>query len=210
MLKLILILALLATPALAIEDYTLTLCDDPENDCYGLTVTSDQHPGIGQPFSIVLDLDIYNGAQGDICAVWVRLPIDEQRVEFLNSSRLQQDPANQASCYTSTSGYDATTVLCKISSPWGRASGQIISEESAEVRLDFLMLDPTDPTDPTKLYPMEFNGDYAVAKWIGGTCNTPSPNTPIESTLRVVPEPGALLSLVAGLPVLAWMRGRKR
>lgn len=206
--------------ATAIDDYTLSLCDEPENDCHGLTVTSDQHPGAGQPFSLVVDLDVYNGAARDICAVWIAIPIEENRVEFLDVDRYQMDPSHAATCYSSHPSDSSTaecpecdaTLLCHVGSPWGLAAGRMITEESAELKLDFLMLDP-DPiqssTGPPTGRPVAFDGNYSVMEWEGGNCGEYVHSAPIESTVVVVPEPGELAMLAAGLPLLAIISRRR-
>jgi len=206
--------------ATAIDDYTLSLCDEPENDCHGLTVTSGQHPGIGQPFSLVIDLDVYNGAARDVCAVWFSIPIEENRVEFLDVDRYQMDPSHAPTCYSSHPFDSSTaecpecdaTVLCQVGSPWGLAGGRMITEEAGEVKLDFLMwdIDPIQsPTGPVPGLPVVFNGNYSVMEWDGGNCGVYAHSGPIESTLEVVPEPGEMALLAAGLPLLAIISRRR-
>lgn len=205
LLKQILVILAIASPAAGYSDYTLDICPEPELHCSSVSMVSGQHPPIGGTSKITLDLDSHSGAQTELVyGVWFTVLYEGERGRFVGAGTHEPNPESTVSCQEELVDFvkpagcpncDTRLECIRIA----QFDEPLPIEEDGEIWVEF-EFDSHDGEDFT-LHP----GHFEVLDANEDTVMQGSMN----STTTIVPEPGPWTMLSAGIALL-WGLERRR
>jgi hypothetical protein len=172
---------------------------------FGVIDYGDPQPTAGQTFTITLDLDI----DEDFCAVDFFVLLKSDQAAFLDASRRQRNPEAPAACvsYPVTVGFNDVCPECDtfVYCLWEDRfdARPIVLGEDGEIDLEFLRISP----DEVKIQA----AGYAIYSLDPSdrSCDQIVAAADAEPSVTLLPEPGDLLGLAAGLPLLAFIARRR-